>query len=350
MADFEAILQASLDIKQAKLDFESFKKSIENQTINIKIDTDFVGNNSDFTKYFTGIEKQAQNAGKNIGKSYNTAIQNQIESIARTQRNAFSEPLNNITKQQQSYIDWWEKSLSRQSKTFNQLDATTASNKTLSWLKNNSKAAKDYENVLTDLANKQRLATSGEELKNYTKQVNSIKAEAASLGKTGKSFTEELGRGFKQIAQFAGTYGVIQRIPEVINNMYQEVAKVDTAMTNLYKVTEETSKVYSDFQNSAGTAAKELGRDISSYIEQTANWAKLGYSLKDAKELGRISSIYANVGEVDDATAVSDIVTAMKSFNIEASDSITIIDQLNKLGKLVAHVYSNVYLVSSYIG
>ena len=99
MADFEALLQASLDINKAKSDFESFKKSIESQTIKIKLDTDFVGNNSDFTKYFTGIEKQAQNAGKNIGKSYNTAIQNQIESMARTQRNAFSEPLNN------EYID-----------------------------------------------------------------------------------------------------------------------------------------------------------------------------------------------------------------------------------------------------
>ena len=77
---------------------------------------------------------------------------------------------------------------------------------------------------------------------------------------------------------------------------------------------------------------------------------KLGYSFDQATELSRVSSIYANVGEVDDATAVSDIVTAMKAFNIEASDSITIIDQLNALGKIIAHVYSNIYLASSYIG
>ena len=41
-----------------------------------------------------------------------------------------------------------------------------------------------------------------------------------------------------------------------------------------------------------------------------------------------------NVGEVDDATAVSDMVTAMKAFNIEASDAITIVDALNTLGKV----------------
>ena len=132
--------------------------------------------------------------------------------------------------------------------------------------------------------------------------------------------------------------------------MVQAVYDVDTAMTNLYKVTDETSAKYNEFLDSAGNKAKELGRDMSSYIEQTANWAKLGYSLDQASELSKVSSIYANVGEVDDATAVSDIVTAMKAFNIEAENSITIIDQLNALGKFIAHVYSNIYLVSSYIG
>lgn len=38
------------------------------------------------------------------------------------------------------------------------------------------------------------------------------------------------------------------------------------------------------------------------------------------------------MGEVDDATAVSDLVTAMKAFNIESSNAITIVDSLNKLG------------------
>ena len=71
---------------------------------------------------------------------------------------------------------------------------------------------------------------------------------------------------------------------------------------------------------------------MSSYIEQTSEWAKRGYSLNDSQELARVSSIYANVGEVDDATAVSDITTAMKAFNIEASNAESIIDSLNILG------------------
>ncbi len=103
-------------------------------------------------------------------------------------------------------------------------------------------------------------------------------------------------------------------------------------MTNLYKVTDETDQKYTQFLDSASKSAHELGRSISSLVEQTAKWAKLGFSLEEAEQLAKISSIYANVGEIDDDTTVSDIVTAMKAFNIEAKNSITIVDSLNKLG------------------
>jgi len=62
----------------------------------------------------------------------------------------------------------------------------------------------------------------------------------------------------------------------------------------------------------------------------------LGYSIDEAEELSKVSSIYANVGEVDDATAVKDIVSALKAFNIEGKDAITVVDKLNELGNKYA--------------
>ena len=79
-------------------------------------------------------------------------------------------------------------------------------------------------------------------------------------------------------------------------------------MTSLYKVTDETDARYEEFLTNASTKSQELGRTISSLVEQTAEWSKLGFTLSQAEELSKVSSIYANVGEVDDATAVSDIV------------------------------------------
>lgn len=219
------------------------------------------------------------------------------------------------------------------SKPLTVMDRNVASNRTLAWLNNNSRAAKEYGNILRDLAEKQRNAASIEELKQYNKEVKSITSQAQMQGLTGKSLAEDSKRAFGQIFQFAGMYGMIQNIAfEVPKQIISSVKEIDTAMTNLYKVTDETEARYSKFQQTASTTSKELGRSISSYITQVSEWSKLGYTMDQSEELAKNSAIYANVGEVSDATAVSDMVTAMKAFNIEASDSITIVDSLNKLG------------------
>lgn len=202
----------------------------------------------------------------------------------------------------------------------------------VSYFKKNTKAAQEYREEVAALEKQLESMSTKADASKFDTDFKNLQTKAISEGNTGKSFFHELGRGFKQIGQFAYTYGAIQRIPEVIREMYQAVLDVDTAMTNLYKVTDETDAKYEEFLNNAGNTAKELGRNISSYIEQASTWAKLGYSIDQSSELAKVSSIYSNVGEVDDETAVSDLVTVMKAYNISADDAITVVDKYNKLG------------------
>ncbi len=160
-------------------------------------------------------------------------------------------------------------------------------------------------------------------------QINAdIKKVQKQLEKSGLSWTDKL----KQVWKKFDGLGYAGTLVNQLKQMPKEVYKIDTAMTNLYKVTNETNNKYTQFLDSASNSAHDLGRTISSLIEQTANWAKLGFSLDEAEQLAKISSIYANIGDVDNATAVSNMITAMKAFNIEAADSITIVDKLHKLG------------------
>lgn len=48
--------------------------------------------------------------------------------------------------------------------------------------------------------------------------------------------------------------------------------------------------------------------------------------------LAQTSTIYSQVGDVDDQTAVSDLVTIMKAYNMDDSQAIDIVDRLDKLG------------------
>lgn len=217
-------------------------------------------------------------------------------------------------------------------KPFDSLEASIASNKTLTYLNNNTKAMKKYGQAFKELSDKQKLATNNEELKHYNAEYRNLVSTVQKEGLTGRSFGDELKRGFNQIGQFVGTYAIFQKGIQTLKQMLGAVLDVDTAMTNLYKVTDETSAKYNEFLNNAGKTAKEVGRSVSSYITQTSEWAKLGYSMDESANLSKISSIYANVGEVDDKTAVSDLVTVMKAYNVQYDDALTIVDKYNKLG------------------
>ncbi|WP_024348486.1 phage tail tape measure protein [Lacrimispora indolis] len=208
------------------------------------------------------------------------------------------------------------------------------------WADNNSKAMKllgaDINGVLDKLRNPNLSRTGFKEINAEFEQIKFNAREAGLLGKTvGDSF-KDMGSKFVSWVTVSG--GIMTAITG-LKKMKDAVIEIDTAMTNLYKVTDETSSKYNNFLEKANANAQKLGRSVSSLITQAAEWAKLGFSIDKSAELAQVSSIYANVGEVDDKTAVSDMVTAMKAFNVQASDSILIIDKLNALG--------NQYAVSS---
>lgn len=76
-------------------------------------------------------------------------------------------------------------------------------------------------------------------------------------------------------------------------------------------------------------------------IDAAGEFAKSGYSDEDSLKLGEIALMYTNVAdeELNAGDAASFIISQMKAFNIEAEDSIHIVDALNEV--------SNNYAVSS---
>lgn len=226
-------------------------------------------------------------------------------------------------------------------KTISSLDVITLDNKMSTWLEKNTKASKDFGSQIQYL--RERLKgiditsdDAADQLKQLAEEFKTVQQAAISAGKTGKSFGSTLKGAFQGIIGIVSVSTVLDRAVDILKEMYQAVYDIDTAMVSLMKVTDETSSRYSEFLRDAAQSAKELGRSVSSLVEQTATWAKLGYTLDQSEELAKLSSIYANVAEVDNTTAVSDMVTAMKAFNIEAEKAATVIDPLNELGNKFA--------------
>lgn len=207
-------------------------------------------------------------------------------------------------------------------------------NRVLSFKENNSAMSHSLSNSLDEMY-KHLISGSKitqKEFDNLESKFSDIKLETRDSGKMGKSFIGRLKDDISNFMSWGFATGLAGQSIQTAKKMVSEVYNVDTAMTNLYKVTDETKNKYNEFLTSSSSNAQELGRSVSSLVEQSANWAKLGYTIDESETLAKTSSIYANVGEVDDDTAVADIVTAMKAYGIKAEEAIKIVNSYNKLG------------------
>lgn len=112
-------------------------------------------------------------------------------------------------------------------------------------------------------------------------------------GRAGKSVWDTFkSSGFHQIiAQAAGIFSLYDVI-NVGKQFASTVIDINTQITELAKVSEQSSKqIYSDFDSYADIAEDVRGT-ISDTISATADWSKNGYSIPDAKQLAEISQLY----------------------------------------------------------
>ena len=212
------------------------------------------------------------------------------------------------------------------SKSFSKLDCEIASNKTLTWLKNSSAAVKDYGDALEELALKQRNATSADELKGYTKQVNALKTEAASLGKTGSSFFNELSRGFKQIGQFALTYGGIQKGVDMIMDSVSELKEIDSILTEISKTSDLTNSQIQELGANSFEAASQWGRTAKDYLLGVQEMSRSGYYGEQAERMAQTSILAQAAGDLDADMANSYLLASNAAYQYQGN-----VEKLNAL-------------------
>ncbi len=170
----------------------------------------------------------------------------------------------------------------------------------------------------------------GEILKIYNAEVEA--------GRAGRTLWDTLkNSGFHQIAaQMAGMFGVYDII-NVVRQGINTVRELDTAMTEVRKVSNATETQYASFRDTVSSTAKEIATTNKELLNSSADFLRLGYSLDQASDLAKNATLFVNVGDgVDITEATEDMITAMKAFDIQAENSIKIIDDYNQIGNQFA--------------
>ena len=239
---------------------------------------------------------------------------------------------NNLMKKAKIESDNLGDSIKKAATTFNTLDAITAGNRTETWLKNNSKAAKEYGETLEELARRQKAATSKSELAEYTKQVNMLKSEASARGMTGLSTTEELKRAFSQISQFAGIYNILENV--IVDGgraMAQAVLQVDDAMTDLQMATGVSQQRAAGLMSTYADLGQELKATMVDVSASATEWLKQGKSIEESQKLARDSIVLSKIGDLSSEDSTKTITAAMKSYDMAESEVMNFVDEISAI-------------------
>lgn len=175
----------------------------------------------------------------------------------------------------------------------------------------------------------------GEIMKIYNAEVEA--------GRAGRSFFDTLkNSGFHQIAaQMAGMFGFY----DVINlgkEGFNVVRELNTALTEMRKVSNETVQSLKNYQNTTFDVADAVGTTAKQIQTSTADYMRLGESLDEAAESAKTANVLLNVSEFDDIEDATKSLVAMGQAYKDL-DKMTIVDKLNEVGKIVAQTYSNVW-------
>lgn len=179
-------------------------------------------------------------------------------------------------------------------------------------------------------------------------QLSAFRAEVKAAGKDTLSLGDVFKNNLTKVSQWIGATTIIFKTWQTLRDGFDVVKDLDNALIDLKKTTDATEEQYRSFYYTANQTAKELGASTKDIIQQTADWARLGYSLDEASTLSRNSAIFSAVSEDLDLTEATDgLVSMLKAFKeLDVDDSLDgIISKINEVGNNFA--VSNADIVDS---
>ena len=218
-------------------------------------------------------------------------------------------------------------------------DVNILKGKMETWLNKNTKAAGTYGNTVRNLISELNgLASQGKvtkiEVKRISDAFKEVDAAASAAGMKGRSFFQSILGAAKSLTRYFGVSTFIYRTFAAVKEGITNIVDLDTALVDLRKTTDGTVEQLNNFYYSANETAKNLGVTTKEVIQATAEWSRLGYSLKDAEIMAEVSAKFKAISPgVDMEKAQDGLVSAMKAFNIEADEALDgIASKINAIG------------------
>lgn len=169
---------------------------------------------------------------------------------------------------------------------------------------------KQYMKIRVDLDT----GKSEQELDHLMNKARLVQQTAKVNGKTGDTLLSGLGKSAKSMMSFASVASVLYGVSDAFRMMYQNVLEVDTAMTELKRVTDLSGLQYDNLYSKLTVSAKEYGVQLTDLISATADWSRAGFDADVAAGLAEVTSVYQHIADLDYSEASENLLTAYKGF------------------------------------
>lgn len=192
----------------------------------------------------------------------------------------------------------------------------------------------NLQNQLKDVIGQMRALdgqadVSKESIDALARSFRTVEAEAARAGKT---FIGQVGQRLKDMnAKFIAQYLSIQDLIRYFRSMISTITELDTALTEMRKVSDESLKSLKEYQKTTFDTAGALGTTAVQLQQSTADWMRLGETMEQAAKSAQSATTLLNVSEFE---SINDATTALVAMSqaYKDMDKTEIIDVLNNIG------------------
>lgn len=194
----------------------------------------------------------------------------------------------------------------------------------------------DLNRMLIETANGAKLTHV--QLQQLEKDFIGVANAARQSNKLGKSWFQTLKDGMGSFSYWLSSTFLVMKTIQSVKGGLSTVKALDDALIDLRKTTTATSQELENFYYKSNKIAKQLGATTQEVIQATADWSRLGYSIKEAMSLAETTTILKSISPgMSMDTATETIVSTIKAYGIEAEDALDgVASKINIIGNNLA--------------
>lgn len=209
-------------------------------------------------------------------------------------------------------------------------------NRMQKWASFNTKAMKNTEfseryNYITETLEKGKLTSSVKDVRNLGVAFDQLSADVNKANMAGYSFGDMWKQRLTNFGTYLASYASMYRIWATIKQGISTVTELDTALTEMRKVSDESLTSLKQYQVESFNLANNVGTTALQIQNSTADWMRLGESMDEASKSAQASAVLMNVSEFQ---SIDEATTSLVSMSAAYSnmDKMDIIDKLNNIG------------------